>query len=133
MAGQKMRPPFYRLHALTLNPATSMDDLAAALQATEAVTDRHRLSEGAVYASACRRWLLETGSDWRTTNQPDGAATWGGQSDHAYRLNSRPDGSFRARCSCGVVTYTFNRKDADDWHAAHLDALTDLGLTAERC
>jgi hypothetical protein len=106
MAGQKMRPPFYRLHALTLNPATTMDDLAAALQACEAVQERHRLSEGAVYASAQRRWLLETGADWRTSDAA--AAAWGGQSDHRPRLTDTT-----WACSCGA------RGDAPDPAAAH--------------
>jgi hypothetical protein len=118
MSGQKMRPEFNRLHALTLNPATSMDALAAGLQAAEAVQDRHRLSEGAVYASACRRWLLETGADWRTTQQPDGAATWGGQSDH--RLRVRPaEGGVVWGCSCGATGAAVDDSAATAAHAEH--------------
>lgn len=90
----KMRPPFVRLHVATLDPATRPGELAAALAACDAVTDRHRLAEGAVYASGCRRYLLDTGSSWKQAD--DGAATWGGESDHRPRITETT-----WRCSCG--------------------------------
>lgn len=120
----KMRPAFYTLHALTLNPATSMDALAAALQATEAVQDRHRLSEGAVYTAACRRWLLETGADWRATQQPDNAAAWGGQSDHRLRVQTHgpyEDGAVAWACSCGVTGTAASEAAASAAHYTHVE------------
>ncbi|UQS95146.1 hypothetical protein Pam4_03 [Pseudanabaena phage Pam4] len=116
----KMRPAFSRLHAVTLDRHSTPADLAEALTATEAVTDRHRLSEGAVYATACRRYLLTTGRPWVRTGTADAtASTWGGASDHRYRLRARPDGSYDARCSCGAAMVVFTPADGDTWHADH--------------
>lgn len=125
MSGAKMRPPFYRLHAATLDPATTPERLADLLRACDDVQDRHRLSEGAVYASACRRYLLDTGRDWRAETVTADTTTWGA-SDHRYRERSRSDGSYDARCSCGAATVVFVGQDTDgrgpgpDWHAAHV-------------
>lgn len=124
MAGQrKMRPAFYRLHAVTLTPDATRDQLAEALRAAEAVTDRHRLAEGAVYASACRRWLLDTGESW--TRAGDTTGTWGAQSDHRYRAPRPDDPSGYARCSCGAkfVPQGGAGGSAAEWHAAHVAAL----------
>lgn len=119
MAGQKMRPAFYTLHAVTLNPASTREQLADALRTAEAVQDRHRLSEGAVYTSACRRWLLDTGTDWRATQQPEHAATWGGQSDHRLRL--RPaEGGVTWGCSCGASGAAATDEAATLAHADHV-------------
>jgi hypothetical protein len=115
MAGQKMRPAFYRLHALTLNPGTSADDLAAAIQACEAVQERHRLAEGAVYAAACRRWLLDTGARWHEADEA--TAVWGSESDHRARLSDD-----EWRCSCG------ERGTAADPAAAHAEHAASSSL-----
>lgn len=118
----KMRPPFYRLHAATLDPATRPGELADALRACDAVQDRHRLAEGAVYASGCRRYLLDTGTPWK---QADAAATtWGGESDHRprYRMYDEPtpNGIRGAwRCSCGSSGTSADPVAA---HAAHTSA-----------
>lgn len=118
-SGQKMRAPFYRLHAVTLDPAATVTDLVRALEATQEVQDRHRLAEGAVYASACRRYLLETGEHYHRPGQD--ATGWGGESDHRYRERSRPDGSYDARCSCGAATVVFTADGPGlEWHAAHV-------------
>ena len=108
MAGQKMRPAFYALHAATLDPATTTTRLAELLRAADAVTERHRLSEGAVYASACRRYLLDTGRSWKAAQTAEGATTWD-QSDHRVRITFAPShhvgptagAAWGWRCSCG--------------------------------
>lgn len=120
MAGErKMRPVFYTLHAVTLDPATRPEELADALRAAEAFPERHRLAEGAVYASACRRYLLDTGTAW--TRAGETTAEWGGESSHTYRERSRPDGSYDARCSCGAATVVFTADGPGlEWHEAHV-------------
>ncbi|MCY4726679.1 hypothetical protein NYO98_10355 [Nocardioides sp. STR2] len=105
----KMRPPFVRLHAATLDPATRPDELAARLRDAEAVTGRHRLAEGAVYASGCRRYLLDTGDAW--TRAGDAAPSWGGESDHRSRIAGDA-----WRCSCGD---SGTAADPVAAHAAH--------------
>jgi len=117
VSGQKMRPPFYRLHALTLNPRTSQDDLAAAIQACEAFPDRHRLAEGAVFAAACRRWLLDTGARWHEADEA--TAIWGSESDHRGRIAGTS-----WRCSCGASGAS---EDPAAAHAAHHAAATAPG------
>lgn len=94
----KMRPVFSRLHAATLARATSIGDLATLLAEADAFPDRHRLSEGAVYTSACRRYLLETGRQWREETITTASTTWT-SSDHRPRLNT-DTGEWR--CSCGA-------------------------------
>lgn len=123
MGDRKMRPAFYDLHAATLARGTTPDQLATALRAADAVTDRHRLSEGAVYASACRRWLLVTGTDWKATQQPPTATTWA-SSDHRYRAPVPDDPSGFARCSCGArfVPHGGTGGSAAEWHTRHLAA-----------
>lgn len=123
MAG-KLRPAFLALHHATLDPATRPDELAHYLRTAEAVTDRHRLAEGAVYASACRRYQLDTGVAWRSVGLSDATAVWD-VSDHTYRLRSRVDGSYDARCSCGAAVVVFAEPDGALWHAAHLHAVAE--------
>lgn len=105
--GQKMRPPFYRLHALTLDPDTTPEALSAALTDAQAVPDRHRLAEGAVFAAGCRRYLMDTGHAWHDEARTTGDTTWG-QSEHRSRLTATT-----WRCSCGAAG------EADDPAAAH--------------
>lgn len=107
---RKMRPAFYDLHSATLDPATTPEQLAARLRAADAVPERHRLSEGAVYSTACRRYLLDTGTDWKA-QAPD-AAVWT-SSDHRYRER---DG--QGQCSCGERV-SLTDTDGTTWHAAH--------------
>jgi hypothetical protein len=58
-----MRPAFDRLRAVTLDPASTLPDLTAALADCHAeVTARWRHTEGDVYAAAQRRYLLMTGT-----------------------------------------------------------------------
>ncbi|GAA4680643.1 hypothetical protein [Nocardioides nanhaiensis] len=107
----KMRPPFVRLHVATLDPATRPDELAAAIAACEAVQSRHRLAEGAVYASGCRRYLLDTGRSWKAERVDAGATAWGGASDHRARVAGDA-----WRCSCGA---SGTAADPVAAHAAH--------------
>lgn len=95
----KLRPPVVRLHAATLAPATTADQLAAALTAVEAMPERRRAAESAVYDSARRRYTMLTGADWREAQQPDQATAWV-ESDHRYRERQTPEG-YEAQCSCG--------------------------------
>ena len=113
-SGQKMRAAFYRLHAATLNPATTPDVLAQRLRDADAVTERHRLAEGAVYASACRRYLLDTGRSWKGEQVTADATTWG-ESSHRSRLT--PTGW---RCSCGAAGTS---PDPAAAHAEHVSAV----------
>lgn len=123
----KMRPPFVRLHVATLDPATRPGELADALRACDAVTGRHRLAEGAVYASGCRRYLLDTGTSWK---QADDAATTWGQSDHRLRvLDDDVIPQAMWRCSCGAVgewvradSHGAAYSAAYDGHAEHVAA-----------
>lgn len=118
---RKMRAEFYALHAATLDPATTMAELTELLAAADAVAERHRLSEGAVYMSACRRYLLETNRSWRAEGVTEATTTWGGESAHRYRERSRPDGSYDARCSCGAATVVFAADGpGQTWHADHV-------------
>lgn len=110
----RMRPEFLRLHAATLTPATTPAQLAAALTAADGVQDRHRLSEGAVYATACRRYLLDTGTSWKAP-APE-SAVWGGESAHRSRLTDTA-----WRCSCGAKGTS---PDPGMAHAAHVAELT---------
>lgn len=114
----KMRPEFYALHAATLNRATTPQALADALRTAEGVADRHRLSEGAVYASACRRYLLDTGTSWARAGDTGDTATAWGASDHRYRLTDR-DGILWARCSCGDRQAVDTPAAGDAWHDRH--------------
>src|SRR5690348_8420063 len=126
MARQKMRPEFYDLHAATLTPSTTTAQLAAALIAAEGVQDRHRLSEGAVYASGCRRYLLDTGTPWvRGGSTADTTTSWG-QSDHRYRAPRSDDPTGRARCSCGAsfVPHGAAGGSAAEWHTTHVAEAT---------
>lgn len=118
MAG-KMRPVFYDLHAATLTRSTTVAQLRDLLTRADGFPERRRLSEGAVYATALRRWLMLTGGEWKATQVTAGDETWG-QSDHSYRLRSRPDGSYDARCSCGAATVVFVAADGPLWHEAHV-------------
>lgn len=115
---RKMRPAFYTLHAVTLDPHAHPSDLAAALRGAEAVTDRHRLSEGAVYATACRRYLLDTGTSWSRDGDTDTTATTWTASNHRYRLDTR-DGALVARCSCGGRQVVDTADDGTTWHDSH--------------
>lgn len=121
----KMRPAFNALHAATLDRATTAERLAALLTAADAVAERHRLSEGAVYTSALRRYQMLTGTDWRAGQLTEQTTLWG-ESDHRYRETSRPDGSYDARCSCGAATVVFTAQTADgqghgpSWHTSHI-------------
>lgn len=108
----KMRPAFYRLHALTLTRTTSVEDLADALRAADAVPDRHRLSEGAVYTAACRRYLLDTGTDWKAQQVTETTTTWG-QSAHRGRYTDTG-----WRCSCGEAGATPEPEAAHEAHRA---------------
>lgn len=96
----KMRPAFNTLHATTLDRWTTPDQLTQALRAADAVPDRHRLSEGAVYTAACRRYLMLTGEDWKATQQPEAATTWT-TSDHRPRTRWAGQG-WQWLCSCGA-------------------------------
>ena len=126
----KMRPAFYTLHAATLDRHTTADQLAAALRAADAVPDRHRLSEGAVYTAACRRYLMLTGDDWKATQLSDTATTWGGQSDHRLRVRRvegtlGPDttvGGWTWACSCGTDGQRLYSTEAEapEGHGNHL-------------
>lgn len=115
---RKMRPAFYTLHAVTLDRHATPDDLTRALRAAEAVTDRHRLSEGAVYATACRRYLLDTGTPWTRAGDTGATATAWATSDHRYRLTDQ-DGTLLARCSCGARETVPTATDGTDWHDRH--------------
>lgn len=115
----KMRPVFSRLHAATLARATTTADLAALLAEADAFPERHRLSEGAVYTSACRRYLLETGRQWREETVTTASTTWT-SSDHRPRLNT-DTGEWR--CSCGV------RGHADDPAKGHAEHRAGVTLT----
>lgn len=119
MAG-KMRPPFPALHTATLDPATTALDLAPLLTAADAMPDRHRLSEGAVYMSAQRRWTMLTGTDWRAAQQPENAGTWA-ESDHRLRVRPQvyPATGWVWGCSCGVSDIADTREQAEAVHAAH--------------
>lgn len=121
MTRQKMRPEFNHLHAVTLDRTATTEDLTAALRAADAFADRRRLSEGAVYTSACRRYLLTTGTDWKETQQAATATAWGGQSDHRSRIDGTPAYGYGWRCSCGVQSETLypTNDAATDGHAAH--------------
>lgn len=120
MGDRKMRPPFYDLHAATLDPDTTAEVLEARLRTADAVQDRHRLSEGAVYMSAQRRWTMLTGTDWKATQQPDGADTWA-DSDHRLRVRPQvyPLTGVVWGCSCGVSDTAVDRETAEAVHAAH--------------
>lgn len=120
MGAQKMRPAFYALHAATLDPATTALDLAPLLEAADAFPERHRLSEGAVYMSAQRRWTMLTGTDWRAGQQPEGAATWA-ESDHRLRVRPQvyPLTGVVWGCSCGISDTAVDRETAEAVHAAH--------------
>ena len=131
MPGQKMRPAFYRLHAVTLAVRSTPADLAAALRDAEAVADRHRLSEGAVYASACRRYLLDTGTPWTRAGDTGDTATAWGTSDHRYRLTAR-DGILWARCSCGDRQAVDTPDAGDAWHDHHTGSLLRGSLSPRR-
>jgi hypothetical protein len=61
----KMRPVFARLHTAALSPATSTERLTAAIEAADAFPERRRLSEGAVYVAALRRYQLLTGHEYQ--------------------------------------------------------------------
>jgi hypothetical protein len=105
MSQSKMRPEFYRLHAATLRRATTAADLAALLRAADAMPERHRLAEGAVYVAAQRRWLMLTGTDWKGMQRQTGDTTWT-DSAHRLRIDTDPaDGCTRWRCSCGHHGY----------------------------
>lgn len=106
----KMRREFLALHVATLTPATTPTQLAAALTAADGVQERHRLSEGAVYATACRRYLLDTGTSWKAP-APE-AAAWGAESAHRSRLTPSA-----WRCSCGAQG---TAADPGLAHAAHV-------------
>lgn len=121
----KMRPPFPALHAATLDPGTTAVELEPLLHAADAMPDRHRLSEGAVYMSAQRRWTMLTGTDWRALQQPENAASWGG-SDHTLRVRAQvyPHTGVVWGCSCGDASgVADDETDAGDQHSAHLHAL----------
>lgn len=60
----KMRPVFYRLHSTTLSPAATLEQLRSAIEAADAFPERRRLSEGAVYTAALRRWEHMTGEPY---------------------------------------------------------------------
>lgn len=120
----KMRRAFSILHRVTLDPATLPDELAAALRAADAVADRHRLSEGAVYVAACRRYLMMTGRTWKETQLTATSAVWGGSSDHRRKIDHAIIGGvglvLRWRCSCGEVGYV-GVNDRDGAEAAHAE------------
>lgn len=63
----KLRAPFQRLHAATLNRATTLERLTEAIHAAEAFPERHRLAEGAVYTAALRRYELMAGEPYTRT------------------------------------------------------------------
>lgn len=112
MGDAKMRPVFSRLHAATLAPATRVEALTVLLLEADAFADRRRLSEGAVYVAACRRYRLLTGTDWRASLTTASTSTWGGQSEHRARL-----GAGTWECSCGASGSDW---DAAEAHAAHV-------------
>lgn len=118
MSGDKMRPEFYHLNGVTMTPAASREDLAEALRAADSVQERHRLAEAAVYASACRRYLLMTGKDWKAEQQPEGAAIWT-ESDHRFRVKTHH--GMIAQCSCGASENVCSEPDALEWHEEHLE------------
>lgn len=120
MGDRKMREPFYALHAATLDPATTAEVLGVRLRAADAMQDRHRLSEGAVYMSAQRRWTMLTGTDWKATQQPEGADTWA-ESDHRLRVRPQvyPLTGWVWGCSCGTSDVADTREQAEAVHAAH--------------
>lgn len=60
----KMRAVFSRLHAATLNRSTTLEQLTAAIEAADAFPERRRLSEGAVYTSALRRYEMLAGTPY---------------------------------------------------------------------
>lgn len=105
-----MRPVFTRLHALTLTPGTTVLDLTRALLDADSFPDRRRLSEGAVYTAACRRYLLDVGRDWRTETVTAATSTWA-TSAHRPRLTDTG-----WRCSCGESGTATHPAAA---HAAH--------------
>lgn len=118
----KMRPRFYALHSVTLDPATTVEDLASALMAADGVQDRHRLAEGAVYAAACRRYLMMTGRDWRSEGVTAATTAWGGESAHRVKIRHAAIAGvglmLRWRCSCGEEGLV-GMADHDGATAAH--------------
>jgi hypothetical protein len=118
---RKMRQAFYDLHAATLEPSMDGERLAHLLRACDAMPDRRRLSEGAVYMSAQRRFKMLTGADWRDSQQPADAATWTGS---AHRLRVRPQAEPLTGvvwgCSCGVTDTAKGRSAAEAAHATHV-------------
>lgn len=71
------------------------DDTAALLRTADAMPDRRRLSEGAVYTSALRRWTMLTDTDWKGAQHSAADTTWA-ESDHRPRLTDTG-----WACSCG--------------------------------
>jgi hypothetical protein len=123
----KMRPPFPALHAATLAPGTTGEILAHLLREADAMPVRRRLSEGAVYMSAQRRFKMLTGADWRDAQQPEDAASWSG-SAHTLRVRAQvyPQTGVVWGCSCGDASgLADDETDAGDQHSAHLHALED--------
>lgn len=120
MGHQKMREPFYALHAATLDPAMDGERLAHLLRAADDMPERRRLSEGAVYMSAQRRFKMLTGADWRDSQQPADADTWA-ESDHRLRVRPQvyPLTGWVWGCSCGTSDVAETREQAEAVHAAH--------------
>jgi hypothetical protein len=115
----KMRPEFARLHAATLRLVTGRDELRSLLEAADAMPERHRLSEGAVYVAAQRRWTMLTGTDWKAGQRTTGDTTWTA-SDHRLRIDT-DSGCPRWRCSCGDKGYVTlgDTQAATAAHATH--------------
>lgn len=63
-SGATLRPPFTSLHAATMNRATTLEQLTAAIERAEAMPERRRLGEGAVYDAALRRYELLAGEPY---------------------------------------------------------------------
>ena len=122
MGDAKMRPQFSDLHRVTLDPDTTPDTMAHALRRADGLAERRRLSEGAVYVAALRRYTMLTGLDWRDAQQPDDADAWGGQSDHRLRIREQPGAAWMVwGCSCGVTDTAEDRESAVAAHQAHVE------------
>lgn len=124
MSRQKMRPEFNRLHAATLDRATTTDQLRVLLDAADAFPERRRLSEGAVYVSAQRRWTLLTGTDWKGSHQQPADSAWGGQSSHRFRSSVGELGEWD--CSCGYGGSARCPSEAERAHARHVREATSV-------
>jgi hypothetical protein len=98
-----LRPPYAALSAAANNPATTREQLAAALLAAWGMTGRRRVAEGAVWAAGLQRWQMLTGTDWLAAQQPADAATWA-DSDHRCRTDEVLPGTWTWRCSCRAAS-----------------------------